>query len=62
MQFVQPVAHSNAGLDFADQVDLPPEIRSAVICCHGELTPGFKYITELRRIRDIAKQHQQDYM
>jgi len=62
MQFVKPVAHSNATLDFADQVDLPAEIRAAVICCHGNLTPKYEYITELRRIRDIAKQHQQDYM
>jgi alpha-aminoadipic semialdehyde synthase len=55
MPFVRAVAFSNPNLPFADQVDLPAEIRNAVICSHGELTPKYQYITELRRIREVAK-------
>ena len=33
-----------------------------MITCHGELTPKYNYITNLRAIREKAKQHQEDYM
>jgi ACT domain-containing protein len=33
-----------------------------VICAHGELTPKYKYITDLRHLREKAKQHQEEYM
>ena len=62
MPFVRAVAHSNPDLAFADQVDLPTEIRNAVICCHGELTPKYKYITDLRAIRERARLHKEEYM
>ena len=62
MPFVRAVAYSNPGLPFDDQVDLPIEIRNAVICCHGELTPKYRYITDLRLIREKARQHKEEYM
>jgi hypothetical protein len=37
---------------YEDQTDLPPELHRAVIACHGQLTPKYKYIEELRRIKE----------
>lgn len=50
--FAKAVALSNPDLPYAEMTDLPPEIQNSVICCHGELTPKFKYIEELRKIRE----------
>lgn len=52
MPFVRDVVFSNPELPFEEMKDLPPEIRNAVICCHGHLTPKFGYIEELRKIRE----------
>jgi alpha-aminoadipic semialdehyde synthase len=57
MPFVKAIVNSNPNLPFDQQDDLPPEIRKAVIVCHGELTPSYKYIEELRSIRQQAKKH-----
>ena len=38
------------------------EIRNAVICCHGQLTPKYEYITGLRLIREKEKKHKEEYM
>lgn len=37
-----------ASLPFEDQ-RLPPELKNAVITCHGSLTPSYEYIAELRK-------------
>ena len=33
---------------------LPPPLAGAVLCCQGELTPGFKYIAQLREASEKA--------
>eukprot|EP00347_Sterkiella_histriomuscorum_P023953 403332813 len=62
LPFVKQVVNSDPNLPFEEQNDLPPEIRNAVICAHGKLTPAYEYIEELRKIRQQAKKHQEDYM
>jgi len=55
--FTKAVALSNPDASFEEMTDLPPEIRNALICCHGELTPKFKYIEEMRKIREQTRKH-----
>ena len=63
ISFVKAVADSDPSLPFdQQQKDLPQEIYNAVVCCHGELTPRYRYITDFRTIREKAKLHQQEYM
>jgi hypothetical protein len=62
MPFVKAVANSDPNLPFDQQMDLPVEIRNAVICCHGKLTPKYEYITGLRLIREKEKKHKEEYM
>jgi alpha-aminoadipic semialdehyde synthase len=42
-KFIPDIAQADYSLDF-EQLYLPPEIKSAVIAYHGELTPNYKYI------------------
>jgi alpha-aminoadipic semialdehyde synthase len=49
LPFIKSLAFSDASVPFAEQKDIPPEIRNAVITAHGELTPAYKYIAEFRR-------------
>lgn len=49
LPFIKNLAFSDGSLPFAEQKDLAPELRTAVITAHGELTPAYKYITEFRR-------------
>ena len=35
--------------------DVPPELKNAMICAHGSLTPPYKYIAELRKINEETK-------
>ena len=60
--FAKAVAYSDPTLPFEQMEDLPPEIRNAVICAHGKLTPNYQYIMELRKIKEQTKKHQEDYM
>jgi len=40
-------------MKFDEQKDsLPSEIHNAVLTAHGELTPNYKYIAELRIINE----------
>ena len=56
LSFVEKVALSDNKKPFDLQKDeLPPQIYNAIITCQGELTPNFKYITELRRINEKVK-------
>lgn len=55
--FVEAVVRSDFGKPFAEQTDLPEEIRNAVITAHGELTPDYAYIQSLREANEaVAKQ------
>jgi alpha-aminoadipic semialdehyde synthase len=42
-KFIPDIANADYSLDF-EQLNLPPEIKGAVITYHGELTPEYKYI------------------
>jgi len=56
-QFVSKVAKSNSSLRFDEQKDqLPTEIYNAVLCAHGQLTPNYAYIAELRKINEKMEQ------
>ena len=44
---------SDASLPFAEQ-QLPAELRGAVLCAHGALTPSFDYIKDLRAAHERA--------
>ncbi len=44
-RFVPAIAHADFSVSF-DELDLPPEIKRAVIVYHGELTPDYRYIQE----------------
>lgn len=57
MPFIKPVAYSDPKLPFDKMDDIPLEIKKAVICCHGELTPYYSYIAEMRKIKESTKKH-----
>lgn len=57
MPFVKAITYSNPEKTFDQMEDIPGEIRRAIICAHGELTPSYKYIAELRRIKEQTKKH-----
>lgn len=42
--------------------DLPNEIKKAIVVCHGELTPDFFYIQQMKQVREQAKRHQEEYL
>ena len=46
--FLRNVIYSNPNLPFEEMNDIPPEIKNAIICCHGKLTPDYEYIAKLR--------------
>lgn len=48
LPFVEAVVKSDFSKPFAEQTDLPDEIRNAIITAHGKLTPDYEYIQELR--------------
>lgn len=50
--FVIPIVNSDITVPFEQMNDLPPEMKNAVICCHGKLTPNFAYIKKMREIRE----------
>eukprot|EP00741_Cyanophora_paradoxa_P011367 tig00020556_g10980.t1 len=56
LPFVEPLARSDARRPFPDQSDLPPGLREACIAAHGELTPGYAYIAQLRAMDHRASQ------
>lgn len=59
LPFVQQVSQSDDSKPFDLQKDeLPPQIYNAIITCQGELTPNFKYISELRKINEKVKLQQ----
>ncbi len=44
-KYVPAIASANYEDSFAD-LELPPEIKRAVIAYHGELTPNYRYIKQ----------------
>lgn len=54
LPFLPALARSDGSLPFDQQADLPPELKGAVICDHGKLTPNFDYIHRLREVAQRA--------
>eukprot|EP00043_Microstomoeca_roanoka_P028424 m.17948 g.17948 ORF g.17948 m.17948 type:complete len:899 (+) comp8398_c0_seq1:257-2953(+) len=52
VNYIPELARSDMTLPFEEQTDLSPTLRNAVITAHGELTPRFKYIADLRRANE----------
>ena len=52
--FVPQLAKSDGRKPFAEQNDLPVELKGAMIACHGDLTPPFAYIRTLRASNERA--------
>lgn len=48
MPFLEELATSDGSRPFAEQTDLPLELRGAVITSGGRLTPDYAYISKLR--------------
>ena len=58
-QFVEAIANSNINDTMEQQqASLPPEIFNAILCMHGQLTPNYSYIMELRAINEKVKAQQ----
>ena len=55
--FVESVCKSSIDRPWAEMTDLPEEIRGAVICCGGELTPSYNYIGKLRAANEKLRQN-----
>lgn len=45
IRFIPPIIKADYSVDF-NSLDLPPEIKKAVILYHGELTPNYTYINK----------------
>ena len=45
MPFAQAIGKADFRADFAE-LDLPPEIKKAVIAHKGKLTPSYEYLAE----------------
>lgn len=54
LPFVEAVVRSDFSKPFADQTDLPEEIRGAIITAHGQLTPNYAYIQKLREANEAV--------
>ena len=52
--FVQKVVTSDFSKPFEEMDDIPAEIRGALICAHGKLTPDFSYIQNLREANEMV--------
>lgn len=50
--FAKAVVNSDPTLPFEKMTDIPEEIRNAIICVHGELTPNYRYIMRMRKLRE----------
>jgi len=48
LPFIPAIASSNGEAPFDRQTDIPEQIRGAVICDKGQLTPSWAFITDLR--------------
>ena len=58
LPFIKAVATSDPDLPFDQMTDLPNEIRKAIVVCHGQLTPNYRYIDQLRKFKEQEKIHQ----
>lgn len=50
--FAKAVVNSDPTLPYEQINDIPPEIKNAIICAHGELTPPYRYIMRMRQFRE----------
>jgi len=55
LPFIPALLSSNGMKPFADQTDLPGELREACITAHGQLTPTYAYIAQLRQVESRSR-------
>lgn len=53
LPFVAAIARADYGQPYT-RLDVPPPIRRAIILHRGELTPGYRYLAECVRAREVA--------
>lgn len=58
--FLEAIVKSDTTTPFAELSDIPKEIKNAIVCCNGKLTPNFKYIDQLRKLNEIQKKEEQE--
>lgn len=61
LPFLKQIVMSDPSKKFEEIDDLPGEIKNAIICVHGQLTPPYKYIAELRSYHDKIAKKQEEY-
>jgi len=54
MPFVSKVVKSDFSKPYEQMDDIPAEIKGAIICAHGKLTPEFNYIQKLREANELV--------
>jgi len=53
--FMEALVKSDGSVPYEEQ-DLIDELKSAMICTQGQLSPSFKYISEIRKINESKEQ------
>lgn len=59
--FIKAIATSDPSKPYEEMNDIPLEIKNAITCCHGKLTPPYKYIADLRKINEETEAKQRKY-
>ena len=60
IEFVEAVVKSDFSKPFDQQDDIPPEIKGAIICCHGKLAPDYEYIQSMRETNALLQKREDD--
>lgn len=60
LPFIEDIAKVDTSLHFDEVTTLPHWIKNAVITWNGKLTPYFKYINQLRRLREMEKKEDEE--
>ena len=60
LPFIEDIVKVDTSLPFEEVQSLPHVIKNAVIAWNGKLTPYFKYINQLRRLREMEKKEEEE--
>ena len=55
LPYLIELVNSDTMQEFSQTNDLPEVIKHAIICCGGKLTPNYRYIEDLRRLKELQK-------
>lgn len=58
--FIEDIVKSDFSKPFGEQEDYATEMKNAVITCHGQLTPNYEYISEMRKVNEQLKKQQKE--